>query len=101
MPRSITFAAKHHPKFLKAYRAKWEAAFRTMPKQVMPYLMLRHNTWTGNRDGIREAALLGKAWGMSKEWVVNPVMHTAFYFAGIDALYVVEEALRDVLDTWD
>ena len=101
VPRSVTFAAKYHPKFLKAYRAKWEAAFRTMPKQMMPYLMLRHNTWTGNRAGIREAALLGKAWGMTKHWIVNPVTHTAYYFAGLEGLYQVEEAIGDILDTWE
>ena len=88
------FRGRYHPKFLKAQRAKWETAIRTVPKQVMPYLMLRHSTTNGFQDGIRQAALLGKAWGMSREWIVNPVMHTAYYFTGLQGLGAAERALR-------
>jgi hypothetical protein len=99
VPRSISFAAKYHPGFLKANRAKWENAFRAaLPKQMMPYLMLRHNTIVGNRDGIREGALLGKAWGMTTGWIINAVMVGAFYFTGTEGLYAVNDALADVLD---
>jgi len=101
VPRSVRFASRYHPMFLKAQRAKWESAIRTLPKQVMPYLMLRHTTANGFQDGIRQAALLGKAWGMSREWIVNPVMHTAYYFTGLQGLGAAERALRPILDDWE
>jgi hypothetical protein len=102
VPRSVTFAAKYHPGFLKANRAKWEGAFRDgLPKQMMPYLMLRHNTIVGNRDGIREAALLGKAWGMSKGWMINAVMVGVFYFTGTEGLYAANDALAELFEEWD
>jgi hypothetical protein len=102
VPPSIMFAAKYHPAFLKAYRAKWEGAFRGgLPKQMMPYLMLRHCAAMGMRDGIRHAALLGKAWGLSQEWVVKAVMQSGYYFGGIEVLDVAHAALADVLEGWD
>jgi hypothetical protein len=102
VPRSVRFAAKHHPTYLKGYRAKWEAAFRGgLPKQMMPYLMLRHNTNNALKDGIRESALLGKAWGMSKMWVIKAVTQSGYYFTGLEALSVAEEALAPVLDNWE
>jgi hypothetical protein len=66
----------------------------------MPYLMLRHNTLNGYADGVREAALLGKAWGMSKEWVVDAVWWTAYYFTGMEVLSGLS-GLAAVLAAWD
>jgi hypothetical protein len=102
VPAYVSFAAQQHPRFLKAVRAKWEAAFRgALPKQLIPYLMLRHNTMFGVRDGIREAALLGKAWGLSREWVVKGTTQSAYYFGGLGVLNVVDEAIGDILVAWD
>ena len=101
VPRSVSFAAKQKPAFLKAYRAKWENAFITMPKQLAPYLMLRQQTINGNAEAVREAALLGKAWGMNKEWVVKAVTQSAFYFSTLESLSVVDEGIGDILDAWD
>jgi hypothetical protein len=101
IPLWVTFSAEHHPRLLKATRAKWEGAFRGgLPKQVMPYLMLRHNTLNGYADGVREAALLGKAWGLSKEWVVDAVMWTAYYFTGMEVLSA-QHGLADALAAWE
>ena len=99
VPCSITFGLKYHPTFIKANRAKWENAFKSaLPKQMMPYLMLRHNTVVGNKDGIREGALLGRAWGMSRGWIINAVTVAAFYFTGTEGLYAVNDAVADILD---
>jgi len=65
VPRSIQFGLEHHPEFVKVHRAKWETAIKTLPKQVVPYMLLRHNMVTDSRDGLREAVLLGKAWGIT------------------------------------
>ena len=62
VPKSVRFAIKHQPRSLKSQRAKWEAVFKLLPKQVAPYLMLAQHTVTGFREGRREGALLAKAW---------------------------------------
>ena len=57
---------------LKSWRAKWEGIFRgALPKQMMPYLSLRHNIVIGNPGGLKEAALLAKAWGVTNPIIVN------------------------------
>jgi hypothetical protein len=102
VPRSVQFAARYNPSFLKAFRLKWENAFKgALPKQMMPLLMLRNNTLAGRRDGMREAALLAKAWGVRSEWVVHTVTHLAYYFIGLEGLYAAEDALADVLARWE
>jgi hypothetical protein len=102
VPRWVTFFAKYYPQFLKAYRLKWEAAFRgALPKQMMPLLMLRHSILMAYPAGIREAALLGKAWGVSRDWLVSTVACSAYYHGGPSSLSLAEEALSDVFDTWD
>ena len=97
VPKSIQFGLKHNPQFVKVNRAKWEVALKTLPKQVAPYLMLRHHTITGSRDGLREAALLGRAWGITPHWIVQGITGTAMYFTGMEGLYAAYEAVDDLL----
>ncbi|HWC28911.1 MAG TPA: hypothetical protein VG845_02405 [Dehalococcoidia bacterium] len=101
LPDSIAFGLKHHPEFVKVNRAKWETAIRTLPKQVAPYMSLRHHTITGNKEGLREAVLLAHAWGVTKERIVIGITGTAFYFTGFEGLYAVNEAIGDLLDGWE
>jgi hypothetical protein len=98
VPNSVTFGLKHHPQFVKVNRAKWEVAIKTLPKQVAPYMLLRHHTITGSRDGLREAALLGKAWGITPEWIVKGITATAMYFTGFEGLYAAYDAVDDLLE---
>lgn len=100
LPDSILFGLKYHPAFVKVNRAKWEVALKTLPKQIAPYLMLRHHTITGSREGLREAALLGKAWGMSREQVIKGITGSAMYFTGFEGLYAAFAAVDDVLESW-
>jgi len=97
VPKSIQFGLKYHPEFVKVNRAKWEVAIKTLPKQFAPYLMLRHHTITGSREGLREAALLAKAWGITSEWIVLGITGTAMYFTGFEGLYAAQEAVEDLL----
>lgn len=97
-PPRIRFLAKHEPITLKTWRAKWEGVFRgALPKQMMPYLSLRHNTVSGNPAGLKEAALLAKAWGVSDAIIVNTIVQGAYYFCGPERMDMAEEVLADVL----
>jgi hypothetical protein len=97
VPKSVQFAMEFHPDMYKWHRARWEVIFRTLPKQVMPYVMLRQHLLTGNRDALREAAQLGKAWGISREWLVHGLAVSAWY-TGFEALSFAHDALGDLLD---
>jgi hypothetical protein len=100
VPSSVAFAMKYHPEMYKWHRARWEVIFQTLPKQVAPYIMLRQHLLTGNTDALREGVLLGKAWGITKEWTVHGLMVSAFY-TGFEGLYVAHNAVDDVLASWD
>jgi hypothetical protein len=98
IPTWVALMKRRNPGFLKAYRRRWEGSFRgALPKQLMPYIMLRHATQNALPGGIREAALLGRAWGMTDDWIFAAVLSAAFYFAGMEVLDVVDEAIGDLL----
>jgi hypothetical protein len=102
IPTWVTFLEKHDPVSLKAYRSKWEGVFRgALPKQMMPYLTIRQTTVLGNRGALREAVLLGKAWGMTDAYIVNTIVQGAYYFTGFENLEFIQGALDDVLDVSD
>ena len=98
VPSWVTFLAQHDPRSLKAYRMKWEGIFRgALPKQMMPYLSIRHATVMGNRPALREACQLGKAWGMTDDYIVNTIVQGAYYFTGLENLDFIDGVLDDVL----
>lgn len=99
VPSSVKFAMTFHPEMYKWHRARWEIIFQTLPKQTAPYVMLRQHMLTGNHEALREAVLLGKAWGITREWIVHGLMVSAFY-TGFEALHVAHAAAADILDDW-
>jgi hypothetical protein len=97
IPPHARFLATHRPGLLKAYRDRYEHAIRdSLPKQMLPYLMLNHNVGRGFRDGIRENVLLGRALGMTREQLLDAICF-AVLDAGLGALDLVEEAAGDLL----
>lgn len=102
IPKWVRFGLKHNPRALKWQRAKWERAIKTLPKQVAPYLMLAQHALTGSREGLREGALLAKAWGFTADWVVEPISGMAYYYKGLEVPFEAAfDAIDDILDDWD
>jgi hypothetical protein len=97
VPNSISWGMQHHPEFVKVNRSRFEVAIKTLPKQVAPYMLLRHHTITGNREGLREAALLAKAWGITPELIVLGITCTATFFTNFEGLYAAHDALEDII----
>jgi hypothetical protein len=98
VPRWVTVLARVDPISLKGHRARWEGCFRgALPKQMMPYLSIYHHTIVGNREGLREAVLLGKAWGMTNAYIVNTIVMAAYYFTGMERLDMLDEDIVTAL----
>ena len=57
--------------------------------------MLRQHMLTGNKDALREAVLLGKAWGITREWTMHGLAASALY-TGFEGLYTAHAAVDDV-----
>jgi hypothetical protein len=100
VPGSVKFAMAYHPEFYKWHRARWEIIFLKLPKQVAPYVMLRQQMITGNKDALREAVLLGKAWGITREWTMHGLVASAVY-TGFEGMYNAHAAVNDVFENWD
>ena len=97
VPRYVSFLARNRPGLLKAYRDRYEHAIRdSLPKQMLPWLLLNHDVVRGSRDGIRENVLLGRALGMTREQLLDAICYGVLH-AGIDAIAVADEAAGDVL----
>ena len=73
---------------------------RVMPKQMMPSLLLHWEATRGHEDGIREAVLLAKGFGMTKAETVNPVCWAMLYGAH-GCISNVERAAGDVFERDD
>jgi len=98
VPKSVVFALRHDPDYLKVNRAKWEVAIKRLPKQVAPYLMLRHHMITGSVQGLREAALLCRSWGVAPRHIVLGISASSMYFTGLEGLYAAYDAVEDLLE---
>jgi hypothetical protein len=98
LPASVSFLARHRPSVLKAYRHRWETAITDLPKQMMPTLMLQYNVSRGFRDGVREAAMLGRAWGMTNAQLIDAIVWGFDYHGGLDSMYIASDAISDLLD---
>jgi hypothetical protein len=103
VPESIQLLTTYNPRFAKAHRSKFEGALSTgaLPKQIVPYILIHYNVNRGWADGIREATLLGKAWGMTRDHVVHAITLGTGYMAGLDGLTIAHGAIGDLLEAWD
>jgi hypothetical protein len=104
VPRSVQLLARHNPTFLKAWRHKLEGTLRgALPKQALPYTLIHYNVNRGFAGGTREAVLLGRAWGMTRAQVVAAVSFATAYVGGMDAMYLVDDAIGDLLEdpSWE
>ena len=99
VPRYVDFLAAHQPEMLKVHRGRFETCLKVLPNQVLPTTLIQFHATRANLPGIRENVLLARGLGMSKREALQAVMGGIEY-AGIDAVSVVDEAARDVFDSW-
>jgi hypothetical protein len=100
VPASVAFMAEHRPALLKTHRLRWENTIRVLPKQVMPFVMLHSSATRGDAAGVRDAALLARAWGMTAEQVVWATTVGLSFGRGLEPLAVVHDAITDLLADW-
>jgi hypothetical protein len=98
VPSHIRFLGRHRPHVLKAFRHRFEYAIKDgMPKQMMPYLQLHLNVIRGFKDGIREAVLMGRGFGMTDEQLADGIVWGMLY-GGPASVSIAAEACQGILD---
>ena len=99
VPPHVRFLAAHRPDLLKAYRQRFENCVRELPKQIVPTTLLHYNVIRGFASGIRDNVLLARAFGVSKELVLNTIGSASLN--GVEGFDFVHEAAGDVFADWD
>jgi hypothetical protein len=99
IPPHVKFLAANRPDLLKAYRQRFENCVRELPKQIVPTTLLHYNVIRGSASGIRDNVLLARAFGVSRELVLNTIGSASL--TGIEAFDLVEESAGDIFAAWD
>jgi hypothetical protein len=101
VPKSIELYARYRPQLLKAERNRWENIVRTgLPNQMFAYLFIYHEVWRARPAGLREALLLARGLGMSKEHAVDALWYGGAFLGGLATFSHVAETAEEVLDAW-
>jgi hypothetical protein len=95
----VTFLANHRPMLLKSHRARIENMLYVLPKQMWPTCMLYYHVMTRCPDGLRENALLCKAWGVSKSDTLDTIGN-ALVYGQMEAANQLQRVCADVFDSW-
>jgi hypothetical protein len=100
VPRHARFLRRNRPDLLKAHRNRYENAIsESLPKQMLPYLLLHYDIYRGFADGIRENLLLARAFGLTKGQVLDAISSSVLH-AGSAGLNQVDSVAADILATW-
>jgi len=101
VPKSIELYVRYRPQLLKAERNRWENIVRTgLPNQMFAYLLIHHEVWRGRAAGTREALLLARGLGMSKEHATDAVWYGGSFLGGTATISEVADTVEEVLDAW-
>ncbi|HTX27259.1 MAG TPA: hypothetical protein VME19_09605 [Streptosporangiaceae bacterium] len=99
VPPHVKFLAAHRPDLLKAYRQRFETCVRELPKQIVPTTLLHYDVIRGSASGIRDNVLLARAFGVSKQIVLNTIGSASLQgVAGFDLVY---DSAGDIFADWD
>jgi hypothetical protein len=101
VPASVRLYAKYRPTLLKAERNRWENIVKTgLPNIMFAYLLLHYEVWRGNIQGTRDALLLARGLGMSKDIAVGAIWYAASFFGGLGTLSAVADPVEEALANW-
>lgn len=99
VPAFVRHLRASGPSLLKAHRVRFETALKVAPKQVMPYVLIHLNLLFGAGDGIRDAFLLGRGFGMTREQLMDGIGRMVSY-GGAAAVSLAVEAAGDVFGSY-
>jgi hypothetical protein len=99
VPRAVRFLGRFRPDVLKAYRNRYETCLTVLPKQSLPLTLLQMDVFLGRPAGIRENALVAKAFGVTRAQLLRCLV-VGLEYGTLGAMDPVNTALYDVLDAW-
>jgi hypothetical protein len=101
VPSWIDFYARTRPRLLKADRNRWENIVRTgLPNQMFAYLFIYHEAWRGRLNGLREALLLGKGLGMTRDLALDAAWYGSAFLGGTATVSQISDTVDEVIAGW-
>ena len=98
VPAYVRLLGRHYPSALKVWRARYEnAADGPLPKQVIALFQVHTAALMREREALRRAVHMAKAFGLARDHVVFALTTPHVYLGdlGMGALDVVEPYLED------
>jgi hypothetical protein len=99
VPSHVAFLAKWNPEGLKSLRHRYESAIVTLPKQVVPLLMLNTAAVQGNTGMMRRAAHQARYYGVLRSQALE-VLTRAIAYTGDATTNLVADAIGPLFDSW-
>ena len=100
VPAYVPFFAEGYPLALKMWRARYEnVAAGTLPKQFIALLQLHVAALTGADDGVRRAAHMARAFGVSRTQVLQILANTQVYLGDLASNQAVTP-VQELLAGW-
>ncbi|MGE0232640.1 MAG: hypothetical protein AB7O39_16765 [Flavobacteriaceae bacterium] len=99
IPAYVRFLSRHNPPLLKAWRNRWENLLTTLPNQLLPTILFQVHMLRQDKAGIRENALLARAWGVSHEEMVH-ALSAWMVFGSVQMASLAQEVVGDLFDNW-
>jgi hypothetical protein len=103
VPSYVGFFARYAPTTLKAFRARYEVAYRgALPKQAVPLFSFFVAMMHARPDSLRRAAFQARRYGVSRDHLVYVATRAQEAPRDVEAtMSTLADALGDVFDTWD
>jgi hypothetical protein len=98
IPGYVAYLLAHRPGLLKAFHNRLGRAMSgPLPAQIYPFLQLQLNVSRVDSQGMREAYLLGRGFGMSHDDLAEAIAWGTMY-GGFSACSALVAAAQDVMD---
>jgi len=100
IPSYVPFLGKWNPEALKAFRARYEGAVHTLPKQLIPLMMFHTAAMQRAEGAMRRYAFQARHYGVKKSEMIEVITFVLLYTGDLTSDVIVS-AVQDLLETWE
>ncbi len=100
IPSYVPFLAKRNPEALKAFRARYEGAVNTLPKQLIPLMMFHSAAMKQAEGAMRRYAFQAKCYGATKAQLIEAITFLLMYTGDLTS-EIMTNAVEDIVAGWD
>jgi hypothetical protein len=101
VPRYVTFLGKHHPRALRAFRARYETSTSgALPKQFIALCHVHLAACWKRTEALRRMLRMARHFDVAKDHAVQ-ILSLSMLYLGDVAMDSVVTGVDDLFDNWD